>query len=204
MSDEIKKTKNDVTFTPEQMEKIQELIMGSKNEKDVNSGRQAISRFSNTRDPKEIVTCPIYRFDGKFVIGFKDYNKDPYRKQPRFYDLKLDLNRKLADQPFVTLLLSNDGKEIEEKEVPVVDYTRQRMKVGIEKPNFKIVEKQRLEDHGIIAPGGGGTFAQEMTSTGQFVQPTLVKSESKHIDRTFIINLPGFDKPVEMIEEFLA
>src|ERR1035437_3213747 len=98
---ETKKKKAEVTFTPEQMELIEKLIMSK--EPKVKDGREAISRFSNTRDPKEIVTCPIYRFDGKFVIGFMDYNHDPYRKEPRYYDLKLDINRKLADQPFVTL-----------------------------------------------------------------------------------------------------
>src|ERR1035437_6104589 len=141
-----KATEDAVTFSPEQMALIEKIIL-SKESKTVN-GREAISRFSNTRDPKEIVTCPIYRFDGKFVIGFKDYNQDPYRKEPRYYDLKLDVNRRLADQPFVTLLLSTDGKNIEEKEVPCVDYTRKRMKVMIEKPNFKIVSKERIEDHG--------------------------------------------------------
>jgi len=204
MDETKKEKKSNVTFSPEQMDEIQKLILGSKNDKDVSNGREAISRFTNTRDPKEIVTCPIYRFDGKFVIGFEDYNKDPYRKQPKYYDLKLDIHRKLADQPFVTLLLSNDGKEIEKKEVPVIDYVTKRIKVIIEKPNFTIENRTRIEGNGIIAPGGGGTFAAEMASNGQFVQPALVKMETKHVDRTFIINLPGFDKPVEMIEAFLA
>ena len=99
------KKATNVTFSPEQMEVIQSLISAAKSPTN-ERGQSAISRFTNVRDPKEIMTCPIYRFDGKFVIGFKDLNNDPYRKQAKYYENKIDLNRKLADQPFVTLLLT--------------------------------------------------------------------------------------------------
>lgn len=192
-----------IAFTPEQMELVQQLILASRDSKDENS-RQAISRFSNIRDPKAIMSIPTYRFDEKFVVGFKNYSNDPYRKVPKFYDMKLDINRKLNDQPFVTLLLSTDGETITEKEVPVIDYINNRIKVILEKDAFEIVNKEVLDDKGIIGRGGGGTFAQEIGSNGIPISPVLVKAEVKRIERKFIINFPGFIKPVEMIEEFLA
>ena len=197
------KKATNVTFSPEQMEVIQSLISAAKSPTN-ERGQSAISRFTNVRDPKEIMTCPIYRFDGKFVIGFKDLNNDPYRKQAKYYENKIDLNRKLADQPFVTLLLSNDGVDIEEKSVPVIDYVNNRLKVEIPKTDFTISDKEDIKDHGIIGRGGGGQFAEDFTDSGRTVTPTHIKMETKGIIRKFIIKLPGFENPVEMPEEFLA
>lgn len=190
-----------VSFSPEQMDYIQNLIAQSKEPN--NERGQAISMFSNIRNPKEIMSVPMYRFDGKWMIGYKNLNKDPYRKMPKYYELKFDLNRKLSDQPYVTLLLSEDGKEITEKEVLVLDYINNRTRVNIEKGNFSIIEKDLISDHGILGRSNG-TFADDYSSPTQMATPVKIKMETKTIVRTFIINVPGFEQPVEMIGEFLA
>lgn len=192
-----------VGFSPEQMELVLQLIAQGKNSTNERTS-QAISRFTDMRDPKELQTCPIYRFDGKFVIGFKDYNQDPYRKTPKYWDSKLDMNRKLADQPFCTLLLSNDGKDIEEKEVPLISYLDRRMKVKVEKKDFKVELREIIEEHGILGRPGGGTFASDFNDNGRAITPLQIKAETKRVERTFIITLPGFDEPVVMPEAFLA
>ena len=192
-----------VAFSPEQMELVQQLISASK-EPTNERGQSAISRFTDVRDPKEIMTCPVYRFDGKFVIGFKDLNQDPYRKAPKYSEAKLDINRGLKDQPFVTLLLSNDGVNIQEKEVPLIDYVNNRMKVEIPKGDFEIKSRDVIRDYGIIGRGGGGAFAQDVAGSGQPITPMKVKAETKETERTFIVKLPGFEKPVTYIEAFLA
>jgi hypothetical protein len=199
----IKQNTENVVFSPEQMEVVQALIAQSR-DVSTKKEREAISRFTNTRNKKEIMSVPIYQFDGKFVIGFKDLNKNPYRKTAKYCELKLDIHRKLADQPFVTLLLSSDGEDIEEKEVSLIDYMGNREKVIIEKPNFEITTEEVIEDHGIVGKGGGGTFAAEIDGSGRTVTPMLVKAETKLERRTYKINLPGFKKPVKLIEEFLA
>lgn len=198
-----KELKNlNVSFSPEQMEVIQSLISASK-ESTNERGQQAISMFSNVRDPKEIMAVPLYRIDNKFIIGFKNLNQDPYRKNAKYYELKFDVNRKMADQPYVTLLLSTDGKEIEEKSILVLDYVNNRVKVEIPKGEFKIISKEVIKDHGIIGRGGG-TFAEDYASVNSPAMPVKIKMETKEMQRTFIINVPGFEHPVEMIEEFLA
>lgn len=191
------------TFTPEQMELVMNLIAASKEPKN-ERGQSAISRFTDVRDPKEIMTCPVYRFDGKFVTGFKDLNKDPYRKVPKYSENKLDINRKLPNEPFVTLFLSENGTDIEEKEVSLIDYVNNRMKVEIPKKDFTIEDREVITDYGIIGRGGGGSFASDFNNSNQEVSPIHVKAETKRTERTFIVNLPGFEKPVTYVEAFLA
>ncbi len=191
-------------FSPEQMDLVMQLIAANKESTTNERGQSAISRFTDVRNPKEIMTCPVYRFDGKFVLGFKDLNKDPYRKAPKYSEAKLDINRGLKDQPFVTLLLSNDGVDIEEKEVPLIDYVNNRMKVEIPKGDFEIKNDDVIKDYGVIGRGGGGAFAQDIGGNGQPISPVKIKAETKETQRTFIVKLPGFEKPVTFIEAFLA
>lgn len=192
-----------VGFTPEQMELVQQLIAASRNNGEERD-QEAVSRFTGMRNPKEIQTCPVYRFDGKFVIGFKDLNKDPYRKVPKYSENKLDINRKLPNEPFVTLLLSNDGVTVDEKEVPLIDYVNNRMKVEIEKGQFEVKERDVITDHGILGRPGGGSFAMDFNDKGVPSTPMRIKAETKSTERTFIVNLPGFENPVTFIEAFLA
>lgn len=198
-----KKTASNVGFTPEQMELVQQLISQSKNNEQSRTD-EAVSRFTDMRDPKEIMTCPIYRFDGQFVIGFKDLNKDPYRKTPKYSENKLDIHRKLADQPFVTLLLSSDGETVTEKEVALIDYVNNRMKVEIPKGDFEIKSRDVIADHGVLGRAGGTSFAADFNDSGKIAAPMRLKAETKTTERTFIVNLPGFSKPVTLIEAFLA
>lgn len=200
---EIKKTGQVAPFTPEQMELVQQLINSNKSATN-ERGNQAISRFTDVRDPKELLSCPVYRFDEKFVLGFKDHNNDPYRKAPKYSVAKFDINRKLPDQPFVTLLLSSDGKEIIEREVPLIDYMNNRTKIMIDKPNFEVKMREVIQDHGIIGRAGGGTFADDIGSNGVPIATAHVKAETKTVERTFVVKLPGFDEPVTFIEAFLA
>ena len=109
-----------VTFSQEQLEIVQKMIEASKG--GAGNARTTISRYTDVRDPKKIQNVKVSRFDGKYVLGFKDLNKDPYRKEPKYSENKFDIHRKLDNQPFITLLLSEDGKEVEEKEVSLIDY----------------------------------------------------------------------------------
>lgn len=190
-------------FTPDQMEYVLQMI--NNNRPSAESSRSsAVSLFKDVRNPKEIMSCPVYRFDGKFVIGFKDLNKDPYRKAPKYSENKLDINRKLSDQPFVTLLLSLDGVDVEEKEVPLIDYMNNRMKVEIPKSDFTIEQRDVITDYGILGRGASNQFAQDFDASGRPAMLQNIKAETKTTERTFIVKLPGFEKPVTYIEAFLA
>ena len=136
---EVQKTEQ-VTFTPEQMEVISKII-ASKSVKQ--SENEPISVY-NVRDKKKIETVNVSRFDGKFVIAFKDQNNDPYETTPRYYITKHDLNRKLADVPYITLILS-DGKESIEKEVALIDYLNHRKKHQAKVVHIDLQEI--IEDH---------------------------------------------------------
>lgn len=196
MNTEIKNST--VHFTPEQLDLVQQLIKASQSKNE----RGAISMLTGQRDPKKIETVNVSRFDGKFVLGFKDLNKDPYRKVPKYWENKLDINRKLADQPFVTLLLSTDGKDIEEKEVALVDYMNNRIKEPMKVVHIDM--KEIIDDHGILGRQGSGGFANAIDENGKLLTPVSIKAESKRVERKFYVELPGFETPVEFIDAFLA
>lgn len=196
VQDEYNAKSTAVTFSPEQMEVINKLIASSKV---TSSSPESISVY-NVRDKKKIETVNVSRFDGKFVIGFKDVNNDPYNPTPKYYTEKLDVVRKLPNQPFVTLILS-DGKETEEKEVSLVDYLNYRKKF---KANLVHIDsKEVINDHGLL-----GRINKDLGSMidekGNPIQSTAIRAESKQLVRKFYVELPGFDKPVEFIEDFLA
>lgn len=192
---EIQKTEQ-VTFTPEQMEVISKMI-ASKSVKQ--SENEPISMY-NVRDKKKIETVNVSRFDGKFVIAFKDQNNDPYEVTPKYYVTKHDLNRRLADVPYITLILS-DGKESEEKEVALIDYLNHRKKHQAKVVHIDLQEI--IEDHGLLGRIGADT-AGMIDEKGRPVQAQAIRAQSKRTIRKFYVELPGFDKPVEFIEDFLA
>lgn len=189
-----------VSFTPEQLDLVQKMIEASKG--NGTSTRGAISRYSDVRDPKSIETVNVSRFDGKWVLGFKDLNIDAYRKTPKYSENKLDIIRKLPDQPFVTLLLSSDGKETVEKEVSLVDYMNNREKVQCKVE--KVFKKEIIDDKGLLGRQGSSGVAGAIDDNGNLLTPTAIKAEVMRVELTFLVEIPGFTKPVEFIEAFLA
>lgn len=193
--EEIKATT--IGFSPEQMELVRSMIDAAKG----SGERGSVSRYTDVRDPKKLETVKVSRFDNKFVLGFKDLNIDPYRKAPKYSENKLDLVRKLPDQPFVTLILS-DGGEQTEKEVSLIDYMNNREQVQCKVAGVK--EKEVIDDKGILGRQGGGGYASAVDGDGKLVHSVAVKAEVKRIERNILVEVPGFDEPVSFIEAFLA
>lgn len=188
-----------VTFTPEQLDLVQKMIEASKTS---SNSRSSVSRYSDVRDSKKIENVNVSRFDGKWVLGFKDLNNDPYRKTPKYSENKTDLIRKLPEQPFVTLLLSSDGIETVEKEVTLIDYMNNREKVPCKV--LSINKKEIIDDYGLLGRQGASGLAGAIDEKGNLLQPVAVKQEVKRVEMTFDVEIPGFDKPVTFIEAFLA
>lgn len=195
-----------VTFSKEQIDMIEAMFKsridsikdslgGSKD-----SPNSAISMY-NLRDPKEIKTVKVNRFDGKWVIGFKDLQTDPYKKHiPKYLRYGIEPIRKLNNEPYVTLLLSNDGKEVVEKEVLLVDYVEYRDQVNV--PVIKIEIKEKINDHGILGSSDG--FAIAVDEKGKPENRPTILAQSKTVDRIFTVQLEGFDKPSVFITDFLG
>ena len=182
------------TFTPAQMSAIQDMLKGLNNK----SERSSISMYKDVRDPKKIETVKVSRFDGKFVFGFKDLNSDPYRTEPKYSESKMDIARKLPDQPFVTLIL-DDGTE---KEVSLIDYMNNRKQVECKVK--EVLSKEIIDDKGILGRQGTGGYAAAIEDNGTVSKPVTIRAEVKRVERTYLVEVPGFEKPVEFIEAFLA
>lgn len=189
-----------VTFSQEQLEIVQKMIEASKG--GGGNARTTISRYTDVRDPKKIQNVKVSRFDGKYVLGFKDLNKDPYRKEPKYSENKFDIHRKLDNQPFITLLLSEDGKEVEEKEVSLIDYMNNRTQVECKVK--EIESKEIIEDKGVLGRQGSGGYATAIDANGNIEKPIAIKAEVKRVERVYHVEIPEFNKPVEFIEAFLA
>lgn len=185
-----------VPFNSEQMEIINQMIAQASQR----GSSEPLSVYGK-RDPRVIENVKVSQFDGKFVIGFKNLQNNPYKTTPKYSITKPGYDGKAAKEPYVTLLLSNDGVDIEEKEVALVDFMNFRDR--IELPILKMEKKEVINDHGVLGRQGGD-FAVEIGDNGQPVTPTAVKAESKQLIMKFYVQLPGFEKPVEFIEDFLA
>lgn len=194
------KTKT-VPFTAEQMEIIQKM-MSDVRESSRNSVPDAISMY-NLRDPKAIETVNVKRIDGMFVLGFKNFQNDPYKKKPKYLKYKKDEVRGLLNEPFITLLLSDGSqKEPIEKEMLLLDYVVQGKQDQFRAKVLDVRKKEVIEDHGFL--GSSGEFAVAVDEKGiPEKRPTLL-AQTKHEERVFVVELPGFDKPVEFIPDFLA
>ena len=187
-----------VAFTPERMDIVSKMIEASRG----SSTQKAISRYTDFTDPKKIRKVKVSRFNNKYVLGFKDLNLDPYRKEPKYSQDKFDSYRNLNLQPHVTLLLSDDGKKVEETEVSLISYMDRRTQVECDVVEIK--SKEIIEDKGLLGKGGTGGYATAVSESGAPVAPTTVKAEVLRIERVYVVNVPGFEKPVEFIEAFLA
>lgn len=189
--------KSDVAFTSEQMSIIQKMLDEVKSNS--RSGAESISVY-NARDPKSIETVNVRRIDGKFVVGLKNHNKDPFKKKPQYCIYKGIPERGLLNEPFVTLILSDDGKTFEEKEMSLIDYVSQRDKIKCDV--VKIEVKEIIVDHGIL--GSTGEYAIAVDSKGlPEARPTIL-AQVKHEERVFHVTVPGFEQPYQFITDFLS
>lgn len=192
--------KENVTFSPEQLAVVNDLIAKSVRSSSREGQNSAISVYGQ-RDPKSIESVNVKRMFGKFVVGFKNLQNDPMRMDvPKYLRYGVDPFRKLDNQPFITLLLSNDGEEIEEKEVLLTDYYRDRETFQAKVVEIKV--NKDIQDHGLL--GRSGNMAREVDDKGRLVMHSAVKAESVKETRTYFAELPGFNKPVEFNQDFLA
>ena len=193
-----------VTFTNEQIALINTMM--AEREKSLrdsmarpDSPNSPISLY-NIRDPKEIKTVQVSRFDSKWVIGFKDLQNDPYKKFPKYLRYGIEPIRKLNNEPYVTLLLSSDGKSVVEKEVLLLDYMQNRDKVNVDVIKVRVQEK--INDHGIL--GGGGNFAVSIDEKGKPESRPTILAQSKSEERFFTVQLDGFSETTELSTDFLG
>lgn len=188
--EEPKAGKKAVTFSPEQTALINEMFEArfkdsKRPEGNLNS---AISMY-NMRDPKSIDNVIVSRFDGKWVLGFKNLQMDPYKKAPNYIRYGVEPIRKLAREPYITLLLSLDGKTIEEKEVLHVDYMEYRDRKQI--PVVKCNIKETVHDHGIL--GANSQFGYAVNDKGNAETRPTILAQSKSVERSFVVKLDKFD-----------
>ena len=187
--------KKEVAFSPEQMEIIQKMLEQTRT--DSNTRPDAISMY-NLRDPKKIETVNIKRIDGKFVMGFKDWQKDSFKKKKQWLQYKLDASRGSAPsrEPFITLFLQeNEDDTIEEREMLLVDYITEGKRDQYRAKVLDIKLKEVIEDHGFL--GGRGEYAGDIDDKGNPLPVQKILAQTKHEERVFFVELPGFSKPVE-------
>ena len=193
-----KTIKEPVGFTPEQLSEVNRLIAESVRSSARETG-EAQSVYGQ-RDPKNIESVNVRRIFGKFVVGYKNLQTDPMRKDvPKYLRYGNDPYRKLDNVPFITLILS-DGTNEEEKEVMLTDYYRDR-----DSYQAKVVDtvtKKDIQNHGLL--GRTGNMAREVDDKGHLVIRSAVKAESVKVITRYMVELPGFDKPVEFNQDFLA
>lgn len=190
-----------VPFNKEQMDVIQQMLAEVREASNNRSSVDTISMY-NMRDPKSIETVNVKRIDGKYVLGFKDFQKDSFKKIPKYLVYKADPTRGLFKEPFITLMLSEDGEEIEEREMMLVDYmsNREYYKARC----LKVNEKEVIEDHGVL--GSTGEYAVAVDDKGMPTSRPTILAQTKRTIRTFMVELPTetgkFD--YEFIADFLA
>lgn len=190
-----------VTFTDEQLQVINAMMQKVVTETRTSNPNAPISMY-NLRDPKKIETVNVKRFLGKFVMGFKNLQMDPFKKTPKYYRFGVDPIRKLANEPYVTLLLSDDGKvPYEEREVLLIDYMNERETFVAKVLEVKL--KENIHDHGILGRISGDMGLAVDAKGNPESRPTIAQ-QSKTIERTFVVQLPGFDVTSEFISDFLA
>ncbi len=193
-----------VTFTPAQIDLINKMLgEQAKSLKDSlarpDSPNSAISLY-NQRDPKEIKTVKVSRFDAMWVVGFKDLQNDPYKKTPKYLRYGIEPIRKLTNEPYVTLRLSADGKTFVEKELLLIDYMENRDTVNVPVKNIEM--KEVIHDHGVL--GQSGQFAVAIDDKGKPESRPTILAQSKSVERIFTVHLDGFDEDTTFITDFLG
>lgn len=191
----------DIKFSPEQLAAINEMISSAvRSSAQTGNSNSPLSVYGQ-RDPKSIERVNVKRMFGKFVLGFKDVQNDLMKSHiPKYLTYEFDPIRKLDQQPYITLLLSNDGVDVEEKKILLTDYYRDREKFEAKVVDIKV--KKTIKDDGIL--GSRGSFAVEVDDKNNPITRSKIKAESIVETRTFMVELPGFKEPVEFIQDFLA
>lgn len=181
-------------FTPDQIAVVTKMMeelktsLQSGPDRSKNNPNSPISVY-NLRDPKTIESVKVSRFNAKWVLGFKNLQSDPYKKTPKYLRYGVEPIRKLHNEPYVTLLLSADGKNIEEKEVLLLDYMENREVVDIKVLNVEV--KPVVHDHGVL--GATGQFAIAVNDKGAPESRPTILAQSKSEERKFTVKLPEFD-----------
>lgn len=189
--------RKDITpLTPDQLELVNKMISEA-----MKVGKESAGAVSvyGLRDPQTIESVNVKRIMGKFVIGFKDQQDDPFKKTAKYIVYKDIPSRRLVHQPYITLILS-DGKEEEEKEILLSDYYHNR-----DYYQAKVVDIQKksiVEAHGLL--GSRGMYAGMIDANNNPVAAPKIKAETKREERVFMVELPGFEKPVRFISDYLA
>lgn len=190
-----------VAFNPAQIKVINKMledaVKGIRNS--ASSPNSPISLY-NLRDPKNIETVKVSRFDAKWVIRFKDLQNDPYKKTPKYLRYGVDPIRKLNNEPYITLILSSDGVKEEEKEVLLVDYMENRDRVDLKVISHR--EKEVIHDHGIL--GQQNNYGVAIDDKGRPESRPTILAQSKSIVRWFTVQPEGFKEPMEFPTDFLA
>lgn len=192
--------KQNVTFTEEQLAVINEMMNKVVSETKTSSPNSPISLY-NLRDPKTIETVNVRRFEGKFVVGFANHQNDPFKKTPKYNYNGVDPVRKLPNEPYVTLLLSTDGETIDKRDVLLVDYLNER-ELFVAKV-LDVKKKEVINDHGILGRVGGD-YGIAVDSKGIPESRPTIAAQSKTIELSFVVQLPGFKTTTEFISDFLA
>lgn len=196
-----------VTFTPEQIDVISQMFK-EHTASVQNSGRRgdspnAVSMY-NVRDSKSIETVKVNRFDNgtgmKWVIGYKNLQNDKYKKTPKYLRYGIDPIRKLHNEPYITLLLSDNGEETVEKEVMLVDYMQNRDQKDIPVVNIKI--ESVINDHGVL--GSRGEYAGLINEKGNLEARPTILAQSKSEIRVFTVQLPDFPTTTDFSTDFLG
>jgi|SRR6187551_2751 len=192
-----------VAFTAEQMMVIQQMLDDVKKDNRDSRRPDAVSMY-NLRDPKSIESVWVKRIDGMYVMGYKNFQNDPFKKdKPKYYVLKKDEARGLNQEPFVTVRLQADeNSEVIEKEMSLVDLVTEGKRNRVEAKVVEIKEKEVVLDHGIL--GSKGEYAGEVDDKNKPIVRATVLAQTKHTERIFYVKLEGFSKPVEFIADFLS
>lgn len=192
-----------VTFNADQIKVIEQMLeerMKSVRGTD-NSPNNPISLY-NLRDPKAIQTVKVSRFDAKWVVGFKDLQNDPYKKAPKYLEYGVDPIRKLNNEPYIVLLLSDDGteKKFTEKRVLLVDFMENRERVDVDVISMRT--KEEIHDHGIL--GQQSNYGIAIDEKGNPENRPTILAQSKSVKRWFTVQPEGFTEPMEFPTDFLA
>lgn len=186
-----------VPFNAEQMEIINAMIANAQ-KRGVN---EPISVYGQ-RDPRIVTTVKVSQFEGKFVTAFKNLQMNPFKKEPKYSTMKPGYMGKAAPEPYVTLILSNNGTDFVEKEVALVDFMDNRDKVEV--PVVHTVKEEVIKDYGVLGRQGN-TMAVAIDENGRPMAQVNLKAETKEVITKYYVQLPGFAHPVEFIgNDFLA
>lgn len=159
----------------------------------------AVSSY-DVRDPQKIESINVRQFDGMFVLGFKDHNTNKFRKTPKYTYYASVPERGLSKEPYLTLQLSNDGKNIVERDILTSEYMENR-----ETYIAKVLEIKKeiiTHDHGIL--GQGGQFAGQVDEKYQNTARPTHLMQSQELIQSFVVQLPDFEGTTEFKSDFLA